>query len=739
MTSFSNVDEFSDSQVHRKLKLDQQYKPQYYQQYKPQYYKRNVRHGAHTDVVSRGFLDDAWGSVKKAGSSVYDQGKKSATELFNKAQEKASDYARETYSDVSKQLTDIAQKKFDEAKLAAEKFLKEEALRLEAEMKRKLEEVVSPTAPGGEISRGFLDDAWGSVKKSGTAAYERAKKEVAAEAQKKYDEAKLLAEKYLKEKAASLEKKLMDTLNSPSEVISQSTGHLSNSLYKIIEKGKAVAQSSVQQAREKAANYIESVARDLEKKAARGITNAQRVEARATLEKAKKDASVYVAAVIDDSLHEIQDTVLGTTTSGVVTDPQSVTVTDTPELVMSLAGNQWDINVACPDGVCMGLGESFDLMNVKLYDPDQFLAGRRIFKNVNVKSGCVVNAAGNLSEKRLRTYESTNEVASAVAADASITGSANINKTLVGATLQASTGYNAQQRSDIKTSIIDIIDGSGVVIFKDDSKCRSVGVLEDDFLREFKALSPVITNPGSISAWTAYTTFLQRWRTHILVQITYGSRFMQWDSIVGDQKTTARQIGAKACANAEGSASGVPFSVDGCASYSKTEKEAAKSLQTTNTVKVLGGTRELAQGLRNQVTKDGINAFLASSLNSNQGVAFKFQPIWNVLRAYLGTKCGLSNNTSGILNEECRDEQRCINLEAAFVFQKINCSTEISGGYTLRDFIATKNPTSGISTYACVTLKNPGCRSSDGCRLYSAAFDFEGSSWSNPCWPRRVS
>ena len=74
MTSFSNVDEFSDSQVHRKLKLDQQYKPQYY--------KRNVRHGAHTDVVSRGFLDDAWGSVKKAGSSVYDQGKKSATELL---------------------------------------------------------------------------------------------------------------------------------------------------------------------------------------------------------------------------------------------------------------------------------------------------------------------------------------------------------------------------------------------------------------------------------------------------------------------------------------------------------------------------------------------------------------------------------------------------------------------------------------------------------------------------------
>lgn len=728
MTSFSEIQHFSDPKKspHRNIVGNP-------------FLRKNDLHRANTDVISRGFLGDAWGSVKKAGSGVYDQAKKSTSDLLGRTKDQVSDYARETYDDVKGKLTAIAQEKFDEAKVSAEKFLREEAARLEKEMMNKLDSLVPRTGGTEVVSRGFLDDAWGSVKgvgssiydsakKTGTVAYEKAKQELAAVAQQKYEEAKVVAEDYLREKAASLEKEIMGKLNSlgspnggAGTEISRSSGHHSNHLYKLIHHGKEGARSTVENARKFAADYIESVARDLEKKAARGITNEQREEARSLLELAKKEASLYVKSAMDDSLKEIQTSVLENTTDGMETDARQVTVTDHPELVLSLAANEWNVDVACPGGVCMGLGESFDLMNVKLHDADQFLAGKRIFKNLTIAGGCIGVQPGNLRQKRLQTFESTNELASSVAAEANITGSGTINKILVGATLSASTGVDTKSREDVKTSYIDMVDGAGVVIFKDNNECRSVGLLEDGFLQDFQALPAVIANPGSSNGWAQYNTFLRNWKTHILKQITYGSRFMQWDSMVGNQSSSARQLGAKTCANAAGAVGENKFAIDGCASYSKTEMEAAQSLKSNHEVKVLGGTRATTSALLSAVSKDRIDAFLAASPDSNQGVAFVFEPIWSVLRKYLGTKCGNANTTNGILHPDCFDEQRCINLEAAFVFQKINCSTETSGGYVLRDFKATKNSSSGLTTYSCVTLKNPGCRNNDSCRLHSGA------------------
>jgi hypothetical protein len=727
MTSFSEIQHFSDPKKspHRNIVGNP-------------FLRKNDLHRANTDVISRGFLGDAWGSVKKAGSGVYDQAKKSTSDLLGRTKDQVSDYARETYDDVKGKLTAIAQEQFDEAKVSAEKFLREEAARLEKEMMNQLDSLVPRTGKTEVVSRGFLDDAWGSVKgvgssiydsakKTGTVAYEKAKQELAAVAQQKYEEAKVVAEDYLREKAASLEKEIMGKLNSlgspnggAGTEISRSSGHHSNHLYKLIHHGKEGARSTVEKARKFAADYIESVARDLEKKAARGITNKQREEARSLLEMAKKEASQYVKSAMDDSLKEIQTSVLENTTDGMETDARQVTVTDHPELVLSLAANQWDVDVACPGGVCMGLGESFDLMNVKLHNPDQFLAGKRIFKNLTIAGGCIGVQPGNLREKRLHTFESTKELASSVSAEANISGSADINKTLVSATLSASTGQDTKSREDVKTSYIDIVDGAGVVIFKDNNECRSVGLLEDGFLQDFQALPPVIANPGSSNGWAQYNTFLRNWRTHILKQITYGSRFMQWDSMVGNQSSSARQLGAKACANAAGAVGGNKFAIEGCGSYSDAEMEKAKSLDSKNTIKILGGTRATTSPLLSAVSKDRIDAFLAASPDSNQGVAFIFEPIWSVLRKYLGTKCGNANTTNGILHPDCFDEQRCINLEAAFVFQKINCSTETSGGYVLRDFKATKNSSSGLTTYSCVTPKNPGCRNNDSCRLHSA-------------------
>jgi hypothetical protein len=363
-----------------------------------------------------------------------------------------------------------------------------------------------------------------------------------------------------------------------------------------------------------------------------------------------------------------------------------------------LSGTQvsgWTPAISCPGGICAGLGEAFNLRKLNaLNDPKVFLNGRVIFNDTRVGT-CAAYSPGGKSNRSLVTTSDTRDLVSTVANNINIGGSFSVKAATVRPSITATTGYDVTQHSDIKTSYLDLSVESGNVYFLNNNACRDESAVNQVFLADFRMLPINVSDPGMPGSWAQYNSFFENWGTHIITQLTYGSKLQQWESTLGSSNEIDKTLAIKACAQIEGI--GKAFTTNACEAYTEEEKRNALISKSNSNVIIIGGSENTREALQEEITSEKLDAFLKSSNESNQAVGVQFTPIWEVLKNYL---------------VNLPDLQRALNLEAAFAFDATDCTRMENNGIIYQEFRGTT--TDNITTYSCFAKKT-GCTNKGDC------------------------
>lgn len=253
-------------------------------------------------------------------------------------------------------------------------------------------------------------------------------------------------------------------------------------------------------------------------------------------------------------------------------------------------------------------------------------------------------------------------------------------------------------------------------------------------MSDFKRLPTEIDKPELSISWQPFYFFLNKWGSHLMSQITFGSKLETWESILDDSSGKSKSLEAKICLGIDGPVpSLVGIGAELCSQFSKEKREAARDITSNSNTVIVGGNERT----RNNLISDGINnitlkQFLDSSSESDQAISYSFTPIWEIiLQVYQYNSCVRNITTGKYDSPDCLDLQRCLNLEAAYGFLSVKCNKLTStNGEVYQEFRET-GEAGGLNAYGCWNKKE-GCThtstdchfSGTGCKAYGpSAFD----------------
>jgi hypothetical protein len=241
--------------------------------------------------------------------------------------------------------------------------------------------------------------------------------------------------------------------------------------------------------------------------------------------------------------------------------------------------------------------------------------------------------------------------------------------------------------------------------------------LTEEFKNDLESLSEsYVKNPGERGSWSNYFAFFDKWGTHVMTQVVFGSKLQYWESIIDSTMDSQNILEIKSCLKAQEDMSNTSAGI--CSGYSEDEIKKANDTIANSNADILGGGDEIRRKMsnlylngKNASSKD-ISDFLKSSAESNQAIGYIFTPIWKlILQMSIGYCVGDYMKDIGEKSKQCKIMQLANNLEAAFGFDTVNCqklTTTIDNKIyqEFREF-KTDNP---IKEYQCFAAKT-GCSS----------------------------
>ena len=389
----------------------------------------------------------------------------------------------------------------------------------------------------------------------------------------------------------------------------------------------------------------------------------------------------------------------------------------------------------CPEGECPGLGKGFYLSKINLTNPGELLSGSDIFLKVTQENDCVKTRKGGKILKTIVTTDNTEELISAVSSENNIKGSLPLKVISVKPTLSYNTKYDINKHDNIKTSRFIIMDEVDIVNLQNNNTCRRSNT-NPEFISDFRRLPIKISKPEINSEWQPFYKFLNKWGSHVMTQITFGSRLEHWESCLDSGNISNKELEAKACLEISGPISEI--TADICSNYTKDEKEKALKLETNKITIIIGGTREIREKIAlSGITDENVKDFLNSSSESDEAIGYNFTPIWEIYQQVSTVENCLTDVDDGNpLSDECKDLQRCLNLEAAYAYQTVDCELlKTPNGVIYQSFQAVRD-IPAINTYKCVASKE-GCTHTEtdchmtkgGCKAFGPSAFEKGNNY----------
>jgi len=370
----------------------------------------------------------------------------------------------------------------------------------------------------------------------------------------------------------------------------------------------------------------------------------------------------------------------------------------------------------CPGGVCPGLGKGFDLTKVNLSNPSELLNGTDLFLKVNFSNNCQKYRPGGKTEKDIITTNSAQELITSIAINNSLTGSIPVQFLSLKPTIVFNTKSDLSKYQNIKSSHIVYSKESGVISFENNDKCRTLNI-NPKFMTDFKKLPVEVANYQLSTSWEPFRAFFNRWGTHVMTQITFGSKIDLWNTENKENSESSSQLEAKLCAQLDGpipDATSPLASV--CSKFDRAKREEALKTSTKETNIYIGGTEKTRDAfIESGNTRQNITDFIKSSSESNQAISYGFTPIWEVFQQIENTGCIETINKGEDKSIHCENLQRCLNLEAAYGFEASLCEKKVtSDGIVYQEFI--KEDSGALKSYKCFNKKE-GCNKNSDCHF----------------------
>ena len=239
--------------------------------------------------------------------------------------------------------------------------------------------------------------------------------------------------------------------------------------------------------------------------------------------------------------------------------------------------------------------------------------------------------------------------------------------------------------------------------FELDKSCLDFNSFTDSFLRDLNALPAAVSSPWLSSSWRHYDTFLRKYGSHVLMEITTGSEISQNSYASTSSSYSKRDFQVKSCIALAGPTEVGEMNVSLCASVTNEEIDKVSSMKMSTTLIVNGGTTATRNKLLQERTPELIEQFMNEANETAAPIRYKLISVWDLLKESF---IGVSN-----------DFVRGLNLEYYYLgLLNYGCQHENSGGQDLQKFDFTSTSSNDNPDYEC-TLAHPGCHSNSDCHV----------------------
>nr|CDY80178.1 COMPC8a-1_CRAME [Crateromorpha meyeri] len=247
-----------------------------------------------------------------------------------------------------------------------------------------------------------------------------------------------------------------------------------------------------------------------------------------------------------------------------------------------------------------------------------------------------------------------------------------------------------------------------------DIDCLTKETLSAEMVNAFEKLPSIIKRPWLHSEWKSYELFLDKYNTHIVTEVKYGSRIYQHSFSDASNSYTSKQYGIKACVDFGFVLA--PESISICEGVTKEDIASVSSLKTSSRLVLRGGTKATRSALYLSHTNELVMKFLMEANFTHSPIQYKFMSIWELLQMkyakteHFAKALNLQAFYEGYLNFGCHYIESNTNI---IELQKFNHSRLNTPEYPL---------------YECIIAPH-GCQSTSDCHYRDAFWcEFRGES-----------
>ena len=298
-------------------------------------------------------------------------------------------------------------------------------------------------------------------------------------------------------------------------------------------------------------------------------------------------------------------------------------------------------------------------------------------------------------------YKNTKAFYKSLATESSLSASLTSTFTL-GATVSVATKSKSSEKSEVSgISLIKQALAEKIYVNKECLTSAKMSTLNKEFMESFSSLPLKIKEPWLHNSWKAYSTFLEKYGSHVITSKETGSRFQQMVFAESSESYSQRDFQVKACISAAGPTNVGKLNVSACSSVNSSEILKAKNISTSETQFVRGGLRDTNSALTKGTSAELIEKLMNEADEAPSPVQHTFRPIWEILKDRF--KTGSKNHIRATILQYYYSG-----------YLGYGCLYSKSGDVEVQKFDYTKQSESKKPEFEC-SLAKEGCHNDDDC------------------------
>ena len=303
------------------------------------------------------------------------------------------------------------------------------------------------------------------------------------------------------------------------------------------------------------------------------------------------------------------------------------------------------------------------------------------------------------SSSKFDYYKNTNALYKSLATESSLSASLTSTFTL-GATVSVATKSKSSEKSEVSgISLIKQALAEKIYVNKECLTSAKMSTLNKEFMESLSSLPLKIKEPWLHNSWKPYSTFLEKYGSHVITSKETGSRFQQMVFAESSESYSQRDFQVKACILAAGPTNVGKLNVSACSSVNSSEILKAKNMSTSETRFVRGGLRDTNSALTKGTSAELIEKLMNEADDAPSPVQHTFRPIWEILKDRF--KTGSKNHIRATILQYYYSG-----------YLGYGCLYSKSGDVEVQKFDYTKQSESKKPEFEC-SLAKEGCHNDD--------------------------